>query len=117
VRNRDGSVDLLDREVDTVPELSCLHVEDLLEERLPQALECVVLGQPGKAPLPVVVTVDGELDKASWLRATHDIPALQAPIALTWDQIPRTGSGKVRRLALLQEITATAETHGTGRWT
>ncbi|QUH06317.1 acyl--CoA ligase [Saccharopolyspora erythraea] len=117
VRKWDGSVELLDREVDTVPEMSCLRVEDLLEERLPQALECVILGQPGKAPLPVVATVDGELDKASWLRATHDIPTLQAPIALTWDQIPRTGSGKVRRLALLQEITATAETHGTGRWT
>ncbi|PKW18379.1 acyl-CoA synthetase (AMP-forming)/AMP-acid ligase II [Saccharopolyspora spinosa] len=117
VRNRDGSVDLLDREVDMVPELSCLRVEDILEERLPQALECVVLGQPGKAPLPVVVTVDGELDKESWLRAAHDILPLQEPIALTWDQIPRTGTGKVRRLALLEQITATAETHGTGRWT
>lgn len=117
VRNRNGSIELLDREVDTVPGLSCLRVEDALEERLPQALECVLLGQLGKPPLPVVVTRDGTLDEPSWRRATLGVPALQPPIVLTWDQIPRTGTGKVRRLALLQAITSTSETHGTGRWT
>ncbi len=56
IRNRNGSVQLLDREVDRTPQLSCLATEDLLEDRLPQAVECIVLGCAGEEPLPVVVT-------------------------------------------------------------
>jgi acyl-coenzyme A synthetase/AMP-(fatty) acid ligase len=117
VRNRDGSVQLLDREVDRTPELSCLHTEDLLEERLSRAIECLVLGCPGQPPLPVIVTPDGELDPRSWKHAVRDLPELQEPVVLTWHRIPRTGTGKVRRQTLFQQLTGRTDTHGSGRWT
>jgi acyl-coenzyme A synthetase/AMP-(fatty) acid ligase len=117
VRNRDGSVLLLDREVDSIPRQSCLRTEDVLEDRLPQALECVVLGVPGRAALPVVVTATGELNQASWAAAVVGLPPLQNPVVLTSDRVPRTGTGKVRRLALLEALTGGTDIHGSGRWT
>jgi acyl-coenzyme A synthetase/AMP-(fatty) acid ligase len=117
VRHRDGTIELLDREVDHTPRLSCLRTEDVLEDRLPQAVECVVLNSPGEAPLPVVVTGDGELDEDSWQRAVHDLPPLRKPVVLTWEQVPRTGTGKVRRTALLEQLTGRTDTCGSGRWT
>ncbi|MBN6037812.1 class I adenylate-forming enzyme family protein [Amycolatopsis sp. 195334CR] len=117
VHRRDGRVLLLDREVDTTPGLSCLELEDVLEDRLPGVLECLVLAMPGKDPLPVVVTETGRVDAAEWTGAVHDLPELQPPRVLTWEEIPRTGTGQVRRLALLTMLTGCAETPGTGRWT
>ncbi|NDZ81079.1 acyl--CoA ligase [Streptomyces sp. SID10853] len=115
--NRDGSVELLDREVDSTPQLSCLRTEDALEVRLPQALECVVLAAPHRVPLPVVVTADGSLDRAVWKQAVRGLPPLREPVVLTWSQVPRTGTGKVRRRALLEQITGSTDTFGSGRWT
>ncbi|MEU2308414.1 class I adenylate-forming enzyme family protein [Streptomyces misionensis] len=116
VLHRDGSVSVLDREVDSVPGMSCLRTEDALEQRLPQALECVVLGLPDGDPLPVVVTADGRLDPDAWKQATYGLPTLADPAVLTWDDVPRTGTGKVRRAALARRLTGTAPA-GTGRWT
>lgn len=113
----DGSVELLDREVDRSERLSCLRTEDLLEDRLPQAAECVLLSPSGRTPLPVVVTDDGTLDRDAWDRAVRGLPPLGEPVALTWDQVPRTGTGKVRRTALLRQLTGSGETVGSGRWT
>ncbi|WP_408909650.1 AMP-binding protein [Streptomyces solicavernae] len=117
VHRRDGSVELLDREVDHSSELSCLSTEDLLEERLPQALECIVLTGAEGPPLPVLVTADGRLDAEQWRAAVRGLPPLADPVALTWDDVPRTGTGKVRRSALLQQLTGVEGTGGTGRWT
>ncbi|MYQ95534.1 long-chain acyl-CoA synthetase, partial [Streptomyces sp. SID4946] len=116
VHHRDGSVSVLDREVDSMPGLSCLRTEDLLEERLPQALECVILGAGDGDPLPVVITADGRLDPGAWKEATNGLPALREPAVLTWDDVPRTGTGKVRRAALAHRLTGTGLA-GTGRWT
>lgn len=112
-----GGLRLIDREVDAIPGASCLELEDRIEDRVPEVLECVVLGLPGHLPLPVVVTGNGALDRDSWGRATADLPPLAEPVVLTWDQVPRTGSGKVRRMELRDRIGETREIHGTGRWT
>jgi acyl-coenzyme A synthetase/AMP-(fatty) acid ligase len=116
-RRRDGSVALLDREVDRTPQFSCLRTEDLLEGRLPEALECVVLAEPDRAPLPVVVTADGALDRERWSHAVRGLPPLREPAVLTWDDVPRTGTGKVRRRTLLRQLTGRTESFGSGRWT
>ncbi|MEV8463059.1 MULTISPECIES: class I adenylate-forming enzyme family protein [Streptomyces] len=116
VHHRDGSVSILDREADTLPGLSCLRTEDLLEHLIPQALECVIIGAPDGDPLPVVVTADGRLAPDAWQRAVEDLPALPRPTVLAWDEVPRTGTGKVRRAALAERLTGAAVT-GTGRWT
>lgn len=117
VRAWDGSVQLLDREVDRAPELSCVATEDLLEERLPQAQECVLLSRADGPPLPVVVTADGQLPDEAWHRATRGLPMLPKPVVLTWDEVPRTGTAKVRRRELATRLTGSTETYGTGRWT
>ncbi|WP_447008220.1 class I adenylate-forming enzyme family protein [Saccharothrix isguenensis] len=116
VLTRGGAVRLLDREVDAVPGLSCLEVEDLVEDRLPEVVECVVLGTPGRPPIPVLVT-EGPVDPAVWRRAVADLPAMADPHVLAWDDVPRTATGKVRRLDLLTRLVGSAETCGTGRWT
>ncbi|GAA3863868.1 class I adenylate-forming enzyme family protein [Streptomyces sedi] len=117
VRDRLGAVRLLDREVDHAPGLSCLALEDVLEDRLPWLLECVVLTPPGRDPLPVLVTADGGFDAEAFKRATVDLPPLAEPVARADDTIPRTGTGKVRRHALLEQLTGSSEAAGTGRWT
>lgn len=117
IRRWDGSVLLLDREVDHTGDLSCLEVEDVLEDRLPQAVECVALDVQGSSPLPVVVTADGQLDLHAWERAVDDLPPMAEPVALTWDELPRTGTGKVRRRELMQSLLGAVETAGSGRWT
>lgn len=117
IRSWLGGVRLLDREVDHIPGMSCVEAEDLLEERIPEALECIVLGPRDSAPLPVVVTADGTLRDGAWDRASRGLPPMRQPVVLTWEQVPRTGTAKVRRVALLQQLTGDPTTCGTGRWT
>ncbi|AHH95190.1 class I adenylate-forming enzyme family protein [Kutzneria albida] len=117
VLTRTGALLLLDREVDTIPGLSCLELEDVIEDRLPEVVECVVLGATGRLPLPVLVTEDGRIDRDRWCLAVADLPALAEPHTVTWPEVPRTGTGKVRRLELLTRLLGRAETHGSGRWT
>ncbi|MBM7769878.1 acyl-coenzyme A synthetase/AMP-(fatty) acid ligase [Actinokineospora baliensis] len=117
VRTRWGSYLMLDREVDVLPGQSCVELEDVLEERVPNVVECVVLGTPGRLPQPVVVTRDGVLDPQAWRSASRDLPALAEPVVLAWEQIPRTGTGKVRRMELRAVLRAGQDTFGTGRWT
>ncbi|MGH3693825.1 MAG: class I adenylate-forming enzyme family protein [Pseudonocardiaceae bacterium] len=117
IRTRTGSVVFLDREVDEIPGMSCVELEDVIDDRLADVLECVVLGTPDRPPLPVVITSDGRLDNAAWQAAIRDLPPLAEPVILTWDEVPRTGTGKVRRLALREQLAGVGATHGTGRWT
>lgn len=115
--DRTGRVRLLDREVDVVPGLSCVEVEDVLEDRLPDVVECVVLGSVGRPPLPVLVTASGTLDDTRWRAAVTDLPPLADPVLMAWDDVPRTATGKVRRLALHDRLLGGTDIHGTGRWT
>ncbi|MPZ65448.1 MAG: AMP-binding protein [Pseudonocardiaceae bacterium] len=112
-----GNVVFVDREVDHIPAMSCVELEDVIDDRILQVLECVVLGTPGRRPLPVVVTGDGSLDKTAWEAAVRDLPELDEPLVFTWDQVPRTGTGKVRRLKLRECLADLSATYGTGRWT
>jgi acyl-coenzyme A synthetase/AMP-(fatty) acid ligase len=117
IKTRSGKILLLDREVDVIPEMSCLEIEDVVDERLPEVLECVILGTPGLCPLPVVVTRDGRLDQQAWNTAVRDLPSLAEPVVRTWDEIPRTATGKVRRLALRAQLEGVGAPYGTGQWT
>jgi acyl-coenzyme A synthetase/AMP-(fatty) acid ligase len=117
VLTRTGRLRLLDRETDVIPEGSCVELEDVIDDRLPGVLECAILSAPGGPSLPVVVTEDGALDLGKWRHATADLPELADPVAMTWDEVPRTGTGKVRRTTLRGLLGVTLETHGTGRWT
>jgi acyl-coenzyme A synthetase/AMP-(fatty) acid ligase len=118
VQSRGGSIRLLDREVDVIPGMSCIELEDVLADRMPELLDSVIIGVPGKPPLPVLCSRDGTLDRAAWQRAVADLPKLAEPVLLEWDQIPRTGTGKVRRLELRDRLLGEGvETYGLGKWT
>lgn len=116
---RTGGLVLVDREADSVPGLSCLETEDVIEDRMPAVLEATVLSVRGRPPQPVLVTEDGRLDAGQWRQATRDLPELAEPVVLSWQQIPRTGTGKVRRHALRRQVLPAdaPDAHSTGRWT
>ncbi|WP_424189103.1 class I adenylate-forming enzyme family protein [Actinokineospora sp. G85] len=117
LRTPTGAFRLLDREVDLIPGQSCVELEDILEDRLPEAVECIVLGVPGQLPIPVVVTETGAMNPFAWAAAQQDLPALGDPVVLTWSQIPRTATGKVRRSALRRSLHRDDMTYGSGLWT
>jgi acyl-coenzyme A synthetase/AMP-(fatty) acid ligase len=123
VLTRTGAVRFLDREVDALPALSCVEVEDVVQDRLPQVRECVLLGVPGGLPVPVVATADGRLERPAWRRAVRDLPPMAEPVVLTWSQLPRTGTGKVRRHELSERLlgavagAGSGAGSGSGRWT
>ncbi|NEA23846.1 class I adenylate-forming enzyme family protein [Actinomadura bangladeshensis] len=117
VLTRSGRLLLLDREADSLPRASCVEVEDVIEDRLPGVVECVVLSVPGRPAQPVLVVDDGRLDPDEWRGAVADLPDLAEPVLATWEQMPRTATGKVRRAALREHLGLPPETHGTGKWT
>ncbi|GAA2102162.1 AMP-binding protein [Actinomadura alba] len=117
VKTRSGLIRLVDREVDTIPGASGIELESLLLERVRNATEIIVLGVPGRRPLPVVSTHDGDLDPAIWENATKGLPEMDPPVLIAWEEFPRTGTWKVRRHELREKVLDTTETHGTGRWT
>ena len=117
VLTRTGRLLLLDRETDALPEASCVEVEDVIEDRLPGVIECVVLSLPGGPAQPVLVVEDGRPDAAQWQDAVADLPDLAEPVLMEWERMPRTATGKVRRAALREHLGLSPETHGTGKWT
>jgi acyl-coenzyme A synthetase/AMP-(fatty) acid ligase len=117
VRSRTGALRILDREVDLVPGTSSIELESILLERLPQATEVIVLGNPGGLPLPVLSLSNDGLSDEEWGAATAGLPELGKPRIIGWDEFPRTGTWKVRRHDLRQRLLGSQATHGTGRWT
>lgn len=117
VITRGGRVLLLDREVDMIPGISCLELEDVIEDRVADVAECVVLGVPNRPPLPVLVLRNGQLDTGEWRRAVADLPPLADPVTLAWDEVPRTVTGKIRRRGLRERLLDATDSFGTGRWT
>jgi acyl-coenzyme A synthetase/AMP-(fatty) acid ligase len=108
-RTRSGRIVLHDRIVDMVPGVgSCLELEDALLDALPEATEVAVLNVEG-VPVPIVCTYeDRPLAPESWERATRVLKVdLAPPIHMPWDQVPRTATYKIRRLALAQSVAAT----------
>ncbi|MGA5301840.1 AMP-binding protein [Nucisporomicrobium flavum] len=112
-----GRIRLLDREVDMLPGHSCLELESLLLDRLPDATDVTVLALPGGRPVPVLCMRDDRLDPEQWREATRGLPDLDTPRLVPWDEVPRTATWKVRRLALQEKVLGTSRTPGSGRWT
>ncbi|GAA3947322.1 AMP-binding protein [Actinomadura viridis] len=117
VHGRTGGFRIVDREVDLIPGVSGIALESVLLERLEETSEVIVLGVPGRRPVPVLSVDGGELDPERWRKATADLPDLEDPVLIGWDEFPRTGTWKVRRPVLRERLFGTKETYGTGRWT
>jgi acyl-coenzyme A synthetase/AMP-(fatty) acid ligase len=117
LNNRGGGFRIVDREVDLIPGMSGIEMESVLLDRLEDISEVIVLGIPGRPPVPVLSTASGEIDAGAWQEATADLPAMDDPVVIRWEDFPRTGTWKVRRLDLRDQLFNTTKTYGTGQWT
>jgi len=116
--NKWGAVRLVDREIDRIPGGSAIELEDLILDRIDYTTEVVILPVAGELPVPVVSTAgDVPLDKGDWERAVADLSPMAAPIQIQWDQFPRTGTWKIRRVHLRETLLSGARAIGIGRWT
>ncbi|MEM7674738.1 MAG: long-chain fatty acid--CoA ligase, partial [Myxococcota bacterium] len=116
--NKWGAVRLVDREIDRLPNGSAIEFEDLLLDRLPQLSEVVILPRAGHLPMPVYSTADGKpLAAGQWEAAVKDLPEFEAPRHIQYSEFPRTGTWKIRRVQLREQLDARSEAIGIGRWT
>ncbi|MCG8914933.1 acyl--CoA ligase [Actinokineospora sp. PR83] len=117
VMTRTGALTLLDREVNYAPGGSCLEHEDVIVDYLPDGHDVALLPVPDGPPVPVVATPDGSLDRTRWQRAVRGVPALAEPIVIAFEDMPRTGTGKILREALRTRYLEGVGNPGHGRWT
>ena len=107
---------LVDREIDRIEGTSGIAIEDVLLDRLPEASEVIVLARREGKPGVVYSTYSGkEIDPQRWRAALAGLPGLDGPIHMDWDDIPRTATWKVKRVALRQQLFNEAPV-GTGSW-
>ncbi|MEC4015036.1 class I adenylate-forming enzyme family protein [Streptomyces sp. H27-D2] len=103
---RSGALRLLDRQVERLDGApSGIALEDVLMSRIPELSEVVVLETDGRL-LPVIASRGAvPITDERWAAATHDMPSLEPPRSVAWDDIPRTATGKVRREILRGRLT------------
>lgn len=103
-RDRWGALYLMDREVDQIPELdSSLEVEDVLLSRLAELREVIIVPGREREPVPVVCTRgDRPLERDRWQRATADLDRLAEPVHCRFEDLPRTGTWKIKRLEMVR---------------
>ena len=116
--NKWGALRLVDREIDRIPGGSAIEHEDLILDRIDYTTEVIVLPVAGELPVPVVSTEnDVPLDRADWDRAVADLSPMADPIQIGWDEFPRTGTWKIRRVQLRETLLSGSKAIGIGRWT
>lgn len=108
--NPDGSLELLDRLVDHAEGTdSFLEIEDAVLDRMPELIELVMLKDVGEhAVVAVACPRDGEtLDAERLLEALGSTSLGAVPVfVMGFDELPLTGSYKVRRLLLRSRLAA-----------
>lgn len=113
-----GRVRLIDREVDAMPGGSTIALESDLLQRIPEAVEIVVLATGNGLPQPVIsLRGGGALPPGRWDQAVTGLPALRAPVYRDWADIPKTATMKVRRGALREQLGSEYAAVGRGLWT
>jgi len=97
-----GALRLLDPEIDRIDTVdSNLELEDLLLSRLGELREIVVVPGPDGEPVPVVCTRDDRpLSLDRWHNAVAGLPRLAEPVLCRFDELPRTGTWKIKRLEI-----------------
>jgi acyl-coenzyme A synthetase/AMP-(fatty) acid ligase len=101
-----GQVEVLDRVADRIDGVeSCLWIEDVLLDRIPQAEEIVVVPDEHGKPVPVICMGEGaSLDAETWRTASRGLTGLGEPFEVTADELQRTATVKARRYLLTDMI-------------
>ena len=99
-------LEVLDRVADRIPGVeSCLWIEDVLLDRIPDAEEIVVVPDERGRPVPVVCMRDGKrLDEPTWRAAAAGITGLGDPFEVKPGDLHRTATVKARRFLLTEMI-------------
>lgn len=107
-------LEILDRVADRIEGVeSCLAIEDVLLDRLPDAQEVVIVANRSGRPIPVVSMRAGRsLDPREWSAAVAGMAELGEPVLVSERDLKRTATAKARRY-LMEEL-GTAGDHGDG---
>lgn len=102
----DGELILQDRQIDLVETLpSTLAIEDFLLDTLDWLEEVVIIRDPNGYPQPVTaVKKDGEFNWDAWWKQVLNLPHLNKPIVMKFNDIPRTATMKVQRRTLEKQL-------------
>ncbi|EUJ33706.1 AMP-dependent synthetase/ligase [Listeria floridensis FSL S10-1187] len=108
MKNQAGALFLLDRQVDLVDHIdSTLAIEDKLLDSLTFLDEVVIIRGKNGTPQPIISVVSGkEMDFDAWYSAVNDLPQLNEPIVMAYEDIPRTATMKVQRLKMERGLNA-----------
>jgi len=108
VIDENGVLFLLDRQVDLIENIeSNLAIEDLLLDQHDFLDEVVIIRNKEGRPQPIISVAEGyEMNWDAWWKSIQDMPYLNKPMVMKYEDIPRTATMKVQRLQMEQELIA-----------
>ncbi|MBC1434888.1 acyl-CoA synthetase [Listeria rocourtiae] len=106
VKSRLGGLSLLDRQVDLVDKIdSTLAIEDALLDELTFLDEVVIIRGKNGSPQPIIaVSEHAEMNWDLWWKKVSDLPHLNEPILMNYEEMPRTATMKIQRLELERSL-------------
>lgn len=106
LKNEAGELFLLDRQIDLIETVeSNLALEDALLDTLEFLDEVVIVRGIDNKPQPIISIAEGsEMNWDRWWERVAEMPTLNEPIIMAFDDIPRTATMKVQRLVLEKKI-------------
>ncbi len=102
LKDEAGDLYLLDRQVDLIDQVtSTLAIEDALLDQLTFLDEVVIVRDKEGSPQPIIaLSENAEMNWDAWWKSVHNMPFLNEPILMEYNEIPRTATMKVQRLAM-----------------
>lgn len=100
--DENGHLFLKDRQVDLIEKIdSNLAIEDHLLDALDFLQEVIIVRAKDNSPQPILAVDPKQgMDWDAWWEQVADLPHLNKPIIMDWDEIPRTATMKVQRLQI-----------------
>ena len=110
VMNEEGVLFLYDRQVDLIENVeSNLAIEDALLDRHDFLDEVVIVRDKDGKPQPIISVAEGyEMDWDAWYKSISEMPYLNKPMVMKFEDIPRTATMKVQRLQMERDFKAQA---------
>lgn len=104
--NEKGHLFLKDRQVDLIENIdSSLAIEDQLLDALDFLEEVVIVRGKEDSPQPILAVKPArEMNWDAWWEQVADLPHLNKPIIMAFEEIPRTATMKVQRLQIEMDL-------------
>lgn len=101
-----GRLSLHDRQVDLIANIeSSLAIEDKLLDAMPFLDEVVLIRGVDGSPQPILaVNENKEMDWEQWWKNVSDLPHINEPIIMNYEDLPRTATMKIQRLEMERSL-------------